>query len=199
MAYDLFDGFDLGSVLAEPTKPRTQELPKVDIMDQFSDLVFDDVPETKDAENSIRETEHVQEVEEEEEDYDPAQQAENLVAVISSANLLLLTPLAKWKLRKKRGGREVIAAMQLAFEKKESAGLELSAEEQIKYNKYTAYLKDKAELLKEIPYTDEEEAQLQKMAEVWMKSSKMKVGDSLAFWMTLAGIQGSRIFAILEV
>lgn len=184
--------FDLDSVLATPTTPRVEVVQEETIQsdDYLDQLTFDE---------SIQEVEEVEEVvavpvftEKEVEE-----NAAILVDLIDTVNVATLTPLARWKLRKKRGGKQVITEMQLVFEKSMQDGEKLSSKEKELALKYNAYLKDKEELENAIPYTHEEKERLTRAAKNYVRTKQIKINGDLSFWGELAMIQGTRIMQIL--
>lgn len=188
----MFD-FNLDEVLEQPTVARTEaEQPKVEeALDDFSGLEFDELPDKGEInlEDELPEGVSLS-------PYDPEENAEMLVELIDSMNIAILTPLARWKLVKKRGGKSEIRKMQVIAAKKFNAQKLSDAENRL-LNQYQAYLKDKEELEHAIPYTEEEKEKLKKSATVYMKKVQMKIGGGATFWVELAVIQGSRIVEVL--
>src|SRR5690606_30762223 len=143
----MFDSINLFDVLAEPTQIRSEvnEVIEFDEGDIFEDdhsenLTFDDEPEPIEQEEEI---EVVQE-----QPYTEAEakaNAEILVDLIDTVNVATMTPLARWKLRKKRGGKDAIRKMQL-IQEKQFANQELSEGDKRLLFQYNAYLKDKEEM-----------------------------------------------------
>ena len=108
-----------------------------------------------------------------------------------------MTPLALWKARRKRGGKGVIEKMQI-IAAKNFDGVKLTDKEKHLLHQYNAYLTDKAQLEKAIPYTDDELKLLKTMAIPYCKTSKIRINGGFAFWTTFAGIQAQRVIAIIQ-
>lgn len=143
------------------------------------------------------------EIEEEEEEQetpftlaDAKASAEVLIDLIDTLNVTALTPLARWKLTKKRGGKKSIQRMQEIAEKN-FTGEELTPEEKRLLYQYNAYLADKEQLEKAIPYTEDEKQRLTNSAIPMMLKNKWKIGGGGSFAMELAMIQGTRVLQIL--
>ena len=183
---------DLTEILETPTVAHPEEsAPQAETeITEFSNLEFAAEPEPE-PENEIAAAEPV-----EVEIYDAEENAEILVELIDVVNIQTLTPLARWKLAKKQGGKPVVRKMQLLFEKKLN-DTELTDKEKRQIELYQAYLKDKEELEKAIPYTDDEKDNLKKSAVPYLSAHKLKIGGGAAFWTQLAMIQGSRIMQVL--
>jgi hypothetical protein len=193
-----FEEIDLTKVLEQPTTMRTEVASSNNFLDNFSALEFEgSAPKEKDDFTSLDNDFEEDFEDEDEEPHNPEEEAEKLVGLIQSANLLTMTPLAMWKARKKRGGKQAITRMQEVFAKSLS-GQKLSPAEQSQVSRYNAYLRDKEELEKAIPYTPDEVQLLKKMAIPYMKTTKMRINGGFAFWTTLAGIQAQRIIAIIQ-
>src|SRR5690554_3763549 len=183
---------DLTEILETPTVAHPEEsAPQAETeITEFSNLEFAAEPEPE-PENEIAAAEPV-----EVEIYNAEENAEILIELIDVVNIQTLTPLAKWKLAKKQGGKPVVRKMQILYEKKMNEG-ELTEKEKRQIELYQIYLKDKQELENAIPYTDEEKESLKQAAIPYLKSSKLKIGGGAAFWTQLAMIQGSRIMQVL--
>lgn len=181
----MFDSLD--DILEQPTQVRAESTTNhQQEMTNFSSLEFEELPPAP--------------IEQEEEldisPYNAEENAEILVELIDVVNIQTLTPLARWKLRKKLGGKTEVTRKQLLFEKKLSQS-KLTEEEKRDIELYQAYLKDKAELEKAIPYTEDEKKNLKQAAIPYLMQSKLKIGGGMAFWTQLAMIQGSRIMQVL--
>lgn len=180
---------DLTSVLEEPTVIRSEvAVPKNDVPDDFSGLEFEEPNLLQENEDAATELDLMP--------YDAAENAEILVELLDTFNTAALTPLARWKLTKKRGGKNAILRMQEIAEKN-FTGAELNEQEKRLLFQYNAYLKDKEELEEAIPYTVDEKERLIKAAIPYMKKSKIRIGGGMAFWTELALIQGTRIMQVL--
>lgn len=179
---------DLMEILETPTVFREEksENQEEEVTD-FSNLEFEETPEA----STVEETKAI-----EIEIYDPEENAEILVELLDVVNVQTLTPLARWKLSRREGGKSKVRQRQLLFEKKMNDS-ELSDKEKREIELYQAYLKDKKELESVIPYSDEEKASLKKAAIPYLTASKIKIGGGAAFWTQLAMIQGSRIMQVL--
>lgn len=183
---------DLTNILEQPTvkRPEHQETAASPEDYDLSGLEFEKIPEP--AEPVEAEEIPTAEIEV----YNPEENAELLVEFIDLANVQSLTPLARWKLAKKRGGKKEITKMQLLYEKFLNDE-KLTETEKRRVETYQLYLKEKEALEDAIPYTDEEKETLTKAAIPYMKSSKIKMGGGAAFWVQLSMIQGSRIIQVL--
>lgn len=187
----MFENFVLESVLEQPTEQRPEHITEVqtEVIDNsdVSGLEFEDisVEEPKEAEVSYTLA-------------DAEQNAELLVGVIASVNILTMTPLARWKVKKKRGGKHAIERMQ-AIAQKNFSGNELTDNEKRLLDQYNAYLADKQQLENAIPYTDDEIEALQTAAIPYCQSTKLKVNGGMAFWVQLGTMQLGRIMQILTV
>jgi len=183
--------FDLDDILGEPTIQRSEVHIEDDFSnDDFSSLEFEEITE---------EVEEIEIPEEVEKPYTEAEAKENatmLIDLIDTVNTATLTPLARWKLRKKRGGKDAIRKMQLVQEKQFTEKELTEAEKRLLFQ-YQAYLKDKEELEKAIPYTEDEREQLIRSATHYLKGKKIRISGDLSFWGELAMIQGSRLMQIL--
>lgn len=190
----MFD-FDLTSVLEEDTIVRSEfSEPKEEEEDDFSDLEFGDDPDDDEDSPGYVDPEQAKTIVFT--DADAKEGAEILVDMIDTANTMIMTPLGRWKLAKKRGGKVGIARMQEIAEKN-FAGTELSEQEKRLLYQYNAYLADKEQMEKDIPYTEEEKKRLIKSAIPMIKKMKWKVGGGGSFAMELVMIQGSRVMQIL--
>jgi len=178
---------DLMEILETPTVFREEKSDNQEEVTDFSNLEFEETPEA----STVEETKAI-----EIEIYDAEENAEILVELIDVVNIQTLTPLARWKLVKRQGGKPVVRKMQLLFEKKLNDN-ELTDKEKRQIELYQAYLKDKEELEQAIPYTNDEKDSLKQAAIPYLKSSKLKIGGGAAFWTQLAMIQGSRIMQVL--
>lgn len=188
--------FDLDSVLSTPTTPRVETVVEEASTDASTDdllnnLTFDESLEPTPVE--VLEPEVVEVFSEKEVE----ENAAILVDLIDTVNVATLTPLARWKLRKKRGGKQVVTQMQLIYEKSLNKEEKLTKEEKNEILKYKAYLSDKEELESAIPYTREEKERLTRAAKNYVRSKKIKINGDLSFWGELAMIQGTRIMQIL--
>src|SRR5690554_7888290 len=182
---------DLMSILETPTHFREEKMDTGETQEvtDFSGFEFDEIPEDTTLQEEKVETLEI-------EVYNAEENAEILIELIDVVNIQTLTPLAKWKLAKKQGGKPVVRKMQILYEKKMNEG-ELTEKEKRQIELYQIYLKDKQELENAIPYTDEEKESLKQAAIPYLKSSKLKIGGGAAFWTQLAMIQGSRIMQVL--
>lgn len=182
-----FESFDLNSILSAPTTIRSE----TPVETQFAEVEEQNTLEFDEKEEII------QEVEEEQEPYNPEEEAEKLLGLIAAANNITMTPLALWRLKKKRGGKQVIERMQV-MKAKQFSGQKLTENEQRLIDQYDAYLLDKQQLQQAIPYTEQEMEMLKQLAIPYCQSSKLKVNSGAAFWSALGGVQLQRIFAIIQ-
>ncbi len=185
-----FNSAELNAILEAPTKPRSEvaaEAPHP-ADDLLSSLEFTDEPIVQESEPAP----------EPEAPYDPVEAAEQLVALIQGANTLSMTPLAMWIAKRKRGGSDEIRKLQVLYERKNN-GQKLTEAQEAQVATYTAYLRDKEELRKVIPYTDDEMKMLKDLAIPYCRVTKLKVNSGAAFWSALGGMQLQRIIAILQV
>lgn len=182
---------DLSEILDAPTVYREENTSSENEITDFQNLEFEDISEVEEQEE-IEESITLHEIE----IYNPAENAEILVELLDVVNVQTLTPLARWKLARREGGKSKVRQRQLLFEKKMNDS-ELTDKEKREIELYQAYLKDKKELESVIPYTDEEKASLKKAAIPYLTASKIKIGGGAAFWTQLAMIQGSRIMQVL--
>lgn len=190
----MFD-FNLEDVLEEETVPRLEksEQPIFETVDtsenEFSDLQFSDTHEEIEDDTAVIDNSPMtlQEAQE---------NAEILVELLDTINTVTLTPLARWRAAKKRGGKAAIKRMQSIAEK-EYAGQELTESEKLLLARYNLYLKDKEEIENEIPYSDEEKERLTKSATTWIKTKNIRVNGGLSFWGEFAMIQGIRIMQVV--
>lgn len=181
---------DLMEILETPTVFREEKSENQEEVTDFSNLEFEETPEETALQEEKVETLEI-------EVYNAEENAEILITLIDFLNIQGLTPLAKWKLAKKQGGKPVIRKMQLLYEKKMNEG-ELTEKEKREVELYQIYLKDREELENAIPFTNEEKEGLKKAAIPYLKSSKLKIGGGAAFWTQLVAVQGSRIWQILK-
>lgn len=184
---------DLTEILEAPTviRPEAHQEPKEETeITDFSGLEFSSEPAPAPEDEPV-EIEPV-----EIEIYNAEENAEILVELIDVVNIQTLTPLARWKLTKRQGGKPAVRKMQLLFEKKLNDS-ELTDPEKREIELYQAYLKDKEELERIIPYTEDEKDSLKKSAVPYLSAHKIKIGGGMAFWTQLSMIQGSRIMQVL--
>lgn len=182
----------LEELLSVPTPNRTELGQVTETVEELERPLDFDVDFEK-----VEELEAIDSEEEEEEPRNYKEDAQNLVALISSVNQLVVPPIAKGVLQKRRGGKKTIKSLQALFEK-DAQGKDLTEKEQSRLNTYLSYLRDKDEITKAIPYTEEEEKLLVSMAEPFVKASGFKVGGGAAFFGALAAIQGQRIISIIQ-
>lgn len=187
--------FNLDDILEQPTQVRSNihNEPSEEITD-FSNLQFDESDDFEEVEKFTRK--EPKEAIEIDIPYDAEENAEILVELIDVANIQTLTPLAKWKLRKKLGGKPGLRQKQILFEKKFNKE-ELTDGEKRDIELYQAYLKDKLEIEEAIPYTPDEKEALKTAAIPYLKQSKLRIGGGASFWTQLAMIQGGRIMQVL--
>lgn len=188
MDIDLTEILEAPTVIRPEVSPPNEPKEDHEITD-FSGLEFEPLPEPDPKPN-----EEVEPVEIE--IYNAEENAEILVELIDVVNIQTLTPLARWKLTKRQGGKPAVRKMQLLFEKKLNDS-ELTDPEKREIELYQAYLKDKEELERIIPYTDEEKDSLKKSAVPYLSAHKIKIGGGMAFWTQLGMIQVSRIMQVL--
>lgn len=186
----MFD-FDIDSVLEQDTITRSENFEQeTEKETDFSDLEFEDEDEEIEQEQEEREIVFT--------DADAKEGAEVLVDMIDTFNTVTMTPLAKWKLQKKRGLREKGKIAEMEFiASKDFAGQKLTEAEKRKLYQYNTYLASLQKLEEVIPYTDDERKRLIKSAIPMVKKMKWKVGGATSFGLELAMIQGSRIMDIL--
>lgn len=189
--------FDILDVLETPTQQRSENTPELDPFenDDFLNGLEFDTPE-ENIEAVEQEEEPTPTIEEIYTDEDAQINAEILVDLLDTVNTATLTPLARWKLRKKRGGKDVVSKMSVVYEKSLKDEKLTDKEKELAW-KYEAYLKDKEQLENAIPYTDDEKRKLVASAKNYVKGKKIKINADLSFWGELAMIQGSRIMQIL--
>jgi hypothetical protein len=135
---------------------------------------------------------------EEQEHYDAAVEAEKLVNLINAGNIIALTPVAHFRLKKVRGGNKALEKMKIAYEK-EVAGKALTEEDQKWVEKFRLYKSDMAMLNNEIQFTPKQKEVLMAAAVPFCESNKLKVNDSFAFYGILGGFEITKIMKILSV
>lgn len=186
-----FDDFNLDEFLEEHTIERSSHSePAQKVTTSFSGIEFEE------SDNS-----DFEEFEDEKKvdslvPYDPVEAANNLVSLLTSANHLI-TPLARWKLQEKRGGKKKIQILQNSFSKQVS-GQELTELDKLRINMYTSYLKDKEELENAIPFTDEEFKTLVNQAIPYCRATRINIGGGASFWTSYGIMQAQRVFSILQ-
>ncbi len=187
---------DLEELIAQPTTQRTEGENNNEPQFEFNEIEFDslefDEPEMEDSEDFEEEEAETIDLT----PYDPVEAANNLVALLTSANHLI-TPLARWKLTKKRGGKKKIQVLQNSFSKQIN-GQELTEQDKKQIAMYQSYLKDKEQLEAAIPFTDDEFDTLLKQAIPYCRANKIKVGGGASFWTTYGMMQAQRVFQILQ-
>lgn len=130
--------------------------------------------------------------------YNAKEHSESLVNMINGGNVVVMTPIAHWKLIKLYGGRANVNKMRVAFQKK-NEGKELSEQEEKLATAYTEF-SAKTNLVKEaVPYTHSEMEMLKKASMPMLERSKTKVSADWAFWVTLLGVQTDKIFKVLSI
>lgn len=187
--------FDLSEILEEQTTERSENSvlePQTEIDNSI--LEFDEP--TDPAPETLINAEKTELLKEEYTLEEAKENAEILVELLDTINTASLTPLARWKLRKKRGGKTALLKMQEIAEKSFSDE-DLTEQEKSLLAKYNAYMRDKEQLEKDIPYTDEEKAKLVKSATSWLHRKKIRVSGDMSFWGEFAMIQGTRVLQIL--
>ncbi|HRO76962.1 MAG TPA: hypothetical protein PLP27_12545, partial [Crocinitomicaceae bacterium] len=122
--------------------------------------------------------------------------AEALVDLIDMGQTAVLTPLAKWKLSKKRGVKGKIAQAEI-IAAKSMEGEELTAKEKRLLYQYNAYLESFRRVEEKLPYTEDERERLTSAAKKYVSDNKLKVSKGLGFWGELAIIQGTRILEVV--
>lgn len=191
----MFEDFDILDVLEQPTTMRSEtiEEPVKDFSDgiDFSSLEFE--PEPK---QEVEEQQEATELVKPYTDKEAKENAEIVIDLLDTFNQALLPPLARWRITKKRGGKEALLKMQLVFEK-ELSGAELTEPEKRQVWLYNAYLKEKEEKLSSIPFTDDEKEKLVKSLAKYLKEKQTRVSSDLGFWGELAMIEGMKIVSIL--
>lgn len=190
MDIDLTEILEAPTVIRPEVSPSNEPKEETEITD-FSGLEFSSEPAPAPEDEPVGEIDPV-----EIEIYNAEENAEILVELIDVVNIQTLTPLARWKLTKRQGGKPAVRKMQLLFEKKLNDS-ELTDPEKREIELYQAYLKDKEELERIIPYTEDEKDSLKKSAVPYLSAHKIKIGGGMAFWTQLAMIQGSRIMQVL--
>lgn len=131
-----------------------------------------------------------------EEPYDAETEAKKLVSLCNAGNTLICSPLAVWKLKKKRGGAKEIEKMKTAWHKR-GAGMELTDREKTLALTYETYLADTKQLSGDILFTKHEIEAMEALALPYCEKSRIKINDGAAFWTTYAGFQVSKILKIL--
>lgn len=184
-----FTTFNLDDILEQPTQYRSEASSQPQEITDFSGLEFeDDIDNVEELASS--------EAIEIELPYSPEDNAETLVELINLGNIGLLTPLATWKIRRKRiGNKEALRKKQLLFEKNFNKE-ELTEEEKRSLELYQAYLRDKEQIEEAIPYSDDEKEALKNAAIPYFRKNKIRIEGGAAFWTQLAFIQGQRFVQI---
>lgn len=181
--------FSLDNILSEETIPRSEDKdvsPDELKIEEDNGLEFEEAPLIE-----------VEEFEEEpQKPYDAKTNAENLVNLIDAVNILSLTPLARWKLKKKRGGKEVLDTLEKFYSKKVS-GAKVTDEEKEKAAIYEAYLKDTIKINEAIPFSADEKTRLITAAVPYLEKTQMKIDEGLGFWGILIAVEGSKVMQIL--
>lgn len=131
-----------------------------------------------------------------EEPYDAEKESKKLVSLCNAGNTLISSPLAVWKLKKKRGGSKEIERMKTAWHKR-GAGMELTDREKTLALTYETYLADTKQLSGDILFAKHEIAAMEELALTYCEKSRIKINDGAAFWTTYAGFQVSKILKIL--
>jgi hypothetical protein len=185
---------NLDEILEQPTQKRSETVSQptdttTEITD-FSGLEFEPLPAKPEPVAAVDENGIEVDL-----SYNAEQNAEGFVDLLDFANTATLTPLAKWRLQRKQGGKQAIREMQLIAEKKYNKE-KLTDDENRQFERYNAYLKDKEDLLEAIPYTKDEKKALVRSATAYFEKTKIKV-ENMAFWGELLIIQGQRIALIL--
>lgn len=129
--------------------------------------------------------------------YDASREAKKIVGTWSALNIITLNPIAGEVLARKRGGKTFLANAKKAYHNRE-AGNKLSEQEQKWATTYENYLNSRKELAMEIPFTVEEKAALQEMAELFCEETKFKMSSKGSFFITGIGIQVTKIVKILS-
>lgn len=187
----MFD-FNLDDVLAEPTVMRSEvaEQESVAPLEDFSGLQFEELPEVQEEAEQLP-------VEPPYTEKEAKENAEMLVDFLDTFNTMALTPLARWKLRKKRLGEKSNVWKMQALLEKEYADEKLNEKEKRALIVYKSYLADKKELENAIPFTDAEKEKLKHSASIWLKNKRIRIGGEFGFWGEYAMIQGTRVMEIL--
>ena len=193
---------DLDEVLAAPTKMRS-EVSEAET-DSTNDFDFDGL-EFEDHEEEFIENETDEALAPSTSselkiisDADAQKGAEMAIDLIDTVNQFTLTPLAKWKLTKKLGGKKVIKKFQEVFEK-ELQGEELTKKEKEFAWKYSSYLKDKEEISNVIPFSEDEREKLTKSMADYFKKKNINFSGQGSFWAEFAMIEGMKIAQVLTM
>lgn len=188
---------DLSGILEAPTMMRSEVAEKVSDDFDLSGLQFDEEEEEEEGITDLAAPEPEQfkiKITEAE----ARDSAEVVVDLIDTFNSVSLTPLARWKLKKKLGGSKVIRAMQAIFEK-DIEGKELTPREIQMKRQYVMYLKDKEEAEGLIPFTPEERDKLTRAMTAYFKKKNILFSGDYSFWAEFAMIEGMKIAQILTM
>lgn len=199
---------DLAAVLEEPTTMRS-ESNEGDLNPTGDDFNFDNLEfEESEEEHINSEINSALNPEKENEDPEPTtvqitpqeakEGAEMLVDLIDTFNSISLTPLARWKLKKKLGGSKVVKRMQHIFQKQLNGEKIDEKEKQILWQ-YNAYLKDKEEIENTIPFTTDERDKLVRSMTAYFQKKNIKFSGDYSFWGELIMIEGMKIMGILTM
>lgn len=118
--------------------------------------------------------------------------AELLVSTIDLATSFLGSIAVNLKLQHKEGGKKVIKRMQAIFEK-ELMGEDLTKKEQSLLKRYEAYLRDKEEAKKILPFSEQEYNTLVKSATAYIKQKNIRISGGGSFWGDLLLIESMKI------
>lgn len=131
-----------------------------------------------------------------EEPYDAEVEATKLVNLLNAGNTLLVSPIANFRMIKKRGGREALDKMKAAYQKQKD-GKKLSEEEDRMLSAFNSFKTDMALLNGEIPFSEKQLEILKTAAVPYCQESKMKINGAFAFWGIFGGMQTEKIIKIL--
>lgn len=130
------------------------------------------------------------------EPYDAEAEAEKLVGMLNAGNTVLVSPLANWRMIKKRGGREGLEKMKAPYMKK-MKGEKLSEEEEVLYKSFESFQADMKLLNGEIPYSEQQLEAMKKLAVPYCQESQIHINGGLAFWIAVSGMQIEKIIKVL--
>jgi type I site-specific restriction endonuclease len=185
------DVVSLTDVLSAPTKERPE---RAIVEETIHQTVFNNT----DFEEEEEEEEEIQTTQQEpEEPYDAEREATNLINLLNAGNMLVMTPISNFKLRKNRGGKAGMERMKMAYEKS-VRGQELTEHEKNLVLQFESYKRDLMLLSGEIPYSPQQMEMLKTAAIPYCEATKFKSNAGFAFWGIFASVQMDKIIKVIQ-
>lgn len=189
------DEFNLLDVLERPTEETTDKSTGVDIEIESPALEY--IEDDSSAETENLNFDFPDPIEKEIiEPYNAANNIDALLALFGTFNAMAITPLANWKLKKTFGGKDNITALTKSYEKSLLNKDDLTENDKARVIEFQRYLKVKAQLENDIPFSDEELQHIRNVGIPYLEKQQIRIEGGFAFYTLLAGLIGSRIITV---